>query len=238
MLNPELDIEALSNEFRKDHRVRIVNVLTDEVAGRIHAALATKVVYELAYVASNQNLSMSMEQLAALTPQQRRDLFSALYAEASHGVGFLYSRFHLNEAREHPDEDVRFLHEFHTWLNSPELFDVIQRISGVDDIAVTDAQATSYRPGHFLTRHRDDLSGQERRLAYVFGFSEAWHPDWGGLLQFFEDDGTPRDAWMPQFNSLSLFDVRHVHSVTHIAPYAASPRLSITGWFRGKSPGA
>jgi Rps23 Pro-64 3,4-dihydroxylase Tpa1-like proline 4-hydroxylase len=54
------------------------------------------------------------------------------------------------------------------------------------------------------------------------------------LLQFFEDDGTPRDAWAPQFNSMSLFDVRHVHSVTFIAPFALEPRLSLTGWFRAK----
>jgi len=31
---------------------------------------------------------------------------------------------------------------------------------------------------------------------------------------------------------LSLFDVRHVHSVTYVAPFAGAPRLSITGWFR------
>ena len=52
------------------------------------------------------------------------------------------------------------------------------------------------------------------------------------LLQFFEDNGTPRDAWVPGWNVLSLFDVRHVHSVTYVAPFAGAPRLSITGWFR------
>ncbi len=235
MLNPELDIERLAAEFRIDQRLRIENVLKDEVAERIYELLLSKVEYELAYVANNQNLSMSMEQLGSITAGQRRDLFSALYSEASRGVGFLYNRFDLNRARNYAVEEVRFLHEFYAWLNSPEPIEVIKTITGVEDITIADAQATSYRPGHFLTRHKDDLSSQDRRLAYVFGFSKSWHPDWGGLLQFFENDGTPRDAWMPQFNALSLFDVGHVHSVTHIAPYAAAPRLSITGWFRGDS---
>lgn len=235
MLNPELDIERLAAEFHNDRRIRIENVLNVEIAERIHELLLSKVTYEFAFVANNQNLSMSMEQLGSMTPEQRRELFAALYDGASRGVGFLYNRFRLDRVRSYPVEELRFLDEFHAWLNSPELFDVIKTITGVEGIKSADAQATSYRPGHFLTRHNDDLSGQDRRLAYVFGFSKSWHPDWGGLLQFFEKDGTPRDAWMPQFNALSLFDVSHVHSVTHIAPYAAAPRLSITGWFHGDS---
>ena len=232
MLNSNLDIDQLAAEYRADQRVRITNVLEDSVAHKIREVLLNKVPYELAYVVNNQNLSMSMEQLGATISQQRRELFTALYAEASRGVGFLYNRFHLSQAKDHSLKDLHFLHELYAFLNSPQMLSVIGKITGAQDLVSADAQATCYRAGHYLTRHRDDLSGQERRLAYVFGFSESWHPDWGGLLQFFEEDGTPRDAWMPQFNTLSLFDVRHIHSVTHIAPYAAAPRLSITGWFR------
>ncbi len=160
-------------------------------------------------------------------------MFGSIYAEAARGVGFLYGRFHLNEAKDiENNEDYDFLYELFKFLNSDDMFSAINKITKIEGIKSADAQATSYRAGHFLTRHRDDLSGQERKLAYVMGFTEVWHPDWGGLLQFFEEDGTPRDAWAPMFNTLSLFDVSHIHSVTHIAPYAATPRLSITGWFR------
>ena len=93
------------------------------------------------------------------------------------------------------------------------------------------AQATRYRPGHYLTRHRDDPEGETRRLAYVLSLSADWHPDHGGLLMFFADDGTPRDVWVPQAGTLSLFSVRHVHSVSVVAPFAPRPRLSVTGWF-------
>ena len=62
-------------------------------------------------------------------------------------------------------------------------------------------------------------------------FTKDWHPDWGGLLHFFEDNGSPRDFWVPMFNSLTLFDVRHVHSVSYVTPFAKGQRLSLTGWF-------
>jgi Rps23 Pro-64 3,4-dihydroxylase Tpa1-like proline 4-hydroxylase len=70
------------------------------------------------------------------------------------------------------------------------------------------------------------------RIENVLGLSKAWHPDWGGLLQFYEEDGTPGDAWIPHFNCLNLFDIRHIHSVTYVTPFAGEPRLSLTGWFR------
>lgn len=232
MLNSSLDISQLADTYRIDQRVRVTDVLDPEVAQRLHTILAERVEYRLAYVAGEQNLSITMEQLGALSPEQRRDLFGGLYAEASRGVGFLYGRFHLSEIKNGAHEELEFLDEFYRFLNSDEMFAFIQGVTAIGDIRSADAQATAYRAGHFLTRHRDDLSGQQRRAAYVFGFSQAWHPDWGGLLQFFEEDGTPRDAWMPQFNTLSLFGVGHIHSVTHIAPYAAAPRLSVTGWFR------
>ncbi len=207
MLNPELDFDQLAAEYSADKRGRVANVLKNDVAERLQALL-NKLPYDLAYVIGDQNLSISLERLSELSPDERRQLFSAIYSEASRGVGFLYGRFHLNAANDTANnKDYEFLHEVNSFLNSAEMFSAIQKITGIDDIQSADAQATSYRAGHFLTRHRDDLSGQERRLAYVFGFSQTWHPDWGGLLQFFEDDGTPRDAWAPQFNTLSLFDV-------------------------------
>ncbi len=46
--------------------------------------------------------------------------------------------------------------------------------------AGADAQVTRYTPGQFLARHSGDITREGRRIAYVMGFSEEWHPDWGG----------------------------------------------------------
>ncbi len=172
------------------------------------------------------------EEMQNLSPEEQQQLVKSLYTAASQGVGFMYARFPISSAENHSNEEVRFLHEFYKYINSKEMLDFVQEVSGRNDLLSADSQATSYTPGQYLTRHRDILPGEERRLAYVFGFSESWHPDWGGLLQFYEQNGNPRDAWSPAFNSLALFDVKHIHSVTYVAPFAAAQRLSLTGWFR------
>jgi len=118
------------------------------------------------------------------------------------------------------------------FMNSQEVLQLISEITGRTDLLSAESQFTRFTPGQFLTRHRDVAPEQERRLAYVLSLTKNWHPDWGGLLQFYQDDGTPRESWSPVFNSLTLFDIRHVHAVTYVAPYAGQPRLSLTGWFR------
>ena len=57
--------------------------------------------------------------------------------------------------------------------------------------------------------------------------------DWGGLLHFLDPTGQRAvDTFTPVWNSLSLFRVPQMHEVSLVAPWAGSPRYSITGWFR------
>ena len=97
--------------------------------------------------------------------------------------------------------------------------------------------ATRFQPGHFLTRHNDNVEGKRRRIAYVLNLSRDWNPDWGGALQFFDKHDNVQCAYTPSFNTLNLLRVPSVHSVGIVAPFAASNRLSITGWLRsGRDP--
>ena len=117
-------------------------------------------------------------------------------------------------------------------LNTSQFLDIINEITLLKNLKNTDGQLTQYKGGDFLTRHKDNISGETREIAYVISLSKNWHPDWGGLLQFFHDDGTPGLTLAPLFNNIVLFDVNKVHSVTNVASFAPIKRYSITGWFR------
>ena len=49
MLNPSLDIDALSAQYRTEHRIRIGNILEDAVAERVLAICSTAAPFEFAY---------------------------------------------------------------------------------------------------------------------------------------------------------------------------------------------
>ena len=178
MLNPNLNREAIAEEFAHDGRVRIENLLDEDIAERIRDHCLNNVPYEYLTNLNDKSVVITPDEMKNMDRQQLGEMQQHIMA-AANGVGFFYCGYKMNRARA-------------------------------------------------------DTGDERRRLAYVISFTRNWHPDWGGLLQFFEDDGTPRDAWAPMFNSMALFDVRHVHSVTFVAPFHGQPRLSLTGWFRAK----
>ncbi len=235
LLNPALDAAALASEYARDDRVRIADVLDADVAARIRAACLEDMPWEYLTHVDGRNLAIPAAEFEGMPPEQAQQFHYQIGRAAADGVGFLYCGYKID--RKQPDSgnaNLEFLHGVFDYLNSEEMLALIRQITGHSDIRSADAQYTRYTPGQFLTRHRDDHASEGRRVAYVLGFSQHWHPDWGGLLQFFSDDGTARDAWTPAFNTMALFDIRHVHSVTYVTPFAKQPRLSLTGWFRTK----
>jgi len=232
MLNPNLDTESLGKKYSIDDRLRIQDLLLPDFAERLRAACRDDVPYDYLYHLDGNNIVMPASELADLAPKKQQELQEKIISAAADGVGFFYGGYQMRRAQAKTDNPkLAFPHQMFDFVNSKEMLSLIAAITGQSDLKFADAQYTRYTPGQFLTRHKDDITREGRRIAYVMGFSKRWHPDWGGLLQFFEDDGTPRDSWVPAFNTLSLFDVRHIHSVTYVTPFAREPRLSLTGWF-------
>ena len=235
MLNPDLDRKALAKQFAIDGRLRIENVLDADVAERIRDYCANHLHYDYLTNVEGKSVALTAEEMKNLDQQQLTDLQKHIMSAAAEGVGFFYCGYKMGRDPDDPgNERIRFLHSVFEFLNSEEILTFIADVSGCKDLQSADAQYTRYGAGQFLTRHTDDLTSEMRRLAFVISFTKDWHPDWGGLLQFYEDDGTPGDAWAPVFNSMTLFEVRHIHAITFVAPFLKQPQLSLTGWFRAQ----
>ena len=235
MINPNLDIQALVKSLEVDKRLQINNFIQLDTAERLHNIGKKSVPFDIQYVLDGKYQSKTPAEMANLNPQEAQQINNKVSAAASQGVGFLYEGYLKSRVKSNPEgeisEELKFLHEIFDYLGSNDVLEQIKHITGDKDINGAEAQYSRFTSGHFLTRHLDVVPGRGRRYAFVLGLTKNWHPDWGGLLQFYEKDGTPRDAWMPQFNVLSIFDVSHIHAVTYVTPYATEPRLSISGWF-------
>ena len=219
------DTGALAAAYGADRRLRIQDALGRDDAVALHDALTAHRDWTLFAATGAGTAALTHARLAGLGEAGRADLLRTLHAEAARGRGFAYEGVRLGEGQG-PAAAERLAES----LSSEAVLARVRAVTG-EPVRAASAQATRYRPGHYLTRHRDDPQRETRRLAYVLSLCPDWHPDWGGLLLFFEPGGTPRDAWCPGFATLSLFDVGHVHSVTAVAPFAPAPRLSVTGWF-------
>lgn len=230
MRSPYFDdtqINSVAKVFAESNKCRLANFLELEDAKNLSQALQSIREFDLVFHAGGENKAVAETELRKHSDETRQQLQAEIFGNAAKGIGFLYGRRVIQKE----DENLR-LRKVIEWLNSPSTLSWVKTVTGMQDITHADANVTRFARSEFLTRHNDVIPNETRRVAFVINLSPNWHADWGGLLQFFEADGASTHSWTPSFNSLSLFDVKNIHSVTCVSPFAPALRLSISGWFR------
>jgi len=229
--NPALDVEAAARVFARNGRVRLADVLEAESAARLRGSLSAEVPWRLAYNEGEKSIFVGRADLDNLGERAQRELLQKVLSRAQHQFQYLFRSYPMVSTYVQGEDPGLFLHYVFEWLNDSRTLAVMRRITGIDALLKANAQATLYRPGHFLNQHDDSgYPEQHRRVAYVLNMTRGWRAEWGGQLQFLSADGEVEEVWMPRFNSLALFRVPTPHIVSYVAPFATQPRYAITGW--------
>lgn len=231
MINESLDPAAIRAALQRDGRVQVADYLQPDAAERLHACLAHDVPWTLALRDGDGPRTLPYTGNDTLTGDTLAALLRATADSARGGAyRFAYDSYMMVRAYQEGRDSGVLLHRVLELFNSPQYIAFLHAITGDAAIRRVNAQASRYRPGHFLRWHTDIDSSEGRRYAYVLNLSRYWQADWGGLLQFIDDDGRVTGTFLPRFNSLSLFAVPAGHAVSLVAPWADADRLSITGW--------
>ena len=90
---------------------------------------------------------------------RQAELQRTLMQAASRAEGFAYHGYRMTEAWTAGPPDTP-LGRFHSKLGSKETLEAIRTVTGSSAFDNVFAQATDYRPGHYLTRHLDDPKGE------------------------------------------------------------------------------
>jgi Rps23 Pro-64 3,4-dihydroxylase Tpa1-like proline 4-hydroxylase len=233
-LNPELDVAKLAERFRTCGRIHIPDFLAKEGAEAFLRSLKEREDWSLIVNQEDKSFDLDRRAQAALTAGQREALDKAVFAGARYGFQYRYESIRVPDGETERAAMDDPLARFASFLSSPEVVDLLRRITDKPGIAFADAQATAYGPGHFLTAHDDEVAGKKRLAAYVMNLTPSWRVDWGGLLLFHGSDGHVEHGFTPSFNALNIFAVPQPHSVSMVAPFAPYRRYSVTGWLRAK----
>lgn len=235
-LDPGIDREALRRAYAERRRVTIDPFLAGEAAEALRAHLLERSGWRLAVQAGGSRfVEIEAKALEAMSPAQREALERAAAPSEPSGFRYLFDQIVAVGNRPEIREPDSPLGRFAAFLSSDPVLDLVREISGAADIAFAEARATRYRPGHFLTIHDDRHEETNRRVAYTFGLSPVWRPEWGGLLMFHDGRGNVEQGLVPRMNALHLFGVPQDHSVSLVAPFAPEPRFSVTGWLRANA---
>lgn len=241
VINPALDRAALATQFGANRRVQVRDVLTRETAEEIRSILARATPWGLAAQAGIADPPGPQQVTAKDIGSEDGKRRAAQLNEASHHAAakgdyaFRYAQYSLVQAylekwAQGGPHDLLL-----EYLNTRAFLDLVQDVTGIEGLVKADGQATLYGPQHFLGHHIDSHVAEGWKVAYVLNFTiDDWHPDWGGYLNFFDDDGDIVEGFRPRFNALNLFAVPQPHHVSYVAPFAPVGRFAITGWCRDR----
>ena len=229
MVPSAFDSEVLRAQMAHTGNVSIADFLPERDACDLLADLETRGDWLEVFHAGGSTYEMAACDYSAMEPEQRERLDGMVWTEAAKGFQFRIRTVRVpDEIGERLPSDA--LHRFAQTMCASETLGRFAQLLDSPELNFADAQATAYSAGHFLNGHDDAVEGKGRVAAYVYSLTRDWSPDWGGHLIF--PDGEGLSGLMPQFNTLRVFTVPRLHSVTFVPPFVTATRYSITGWLR------
>ena len=231
-LNPALDAAALAAAFAAKGRVQIRGFLIDEDAASLHSEMRRREDWLQIVNSGDKVFDLDRPTRAKMSREQAEALDQAVYSGAREGFQHRYESIRIPDEEVERERSDDLFARFALWLSTGQARDFLRRVIGRLELDFADAQATAYAPGDFLTGHDDEVEGKNRLAAYVFGLTPQWRAEWGGLLLFHGPDGDIEQGLLPRFNTLNIFAVPQLHSVSLVSHAAPFRRYSITGWLR------
>jgi SM-20-related protein len=219
----DAQIAGAANSYAHSGIVRIVDLYAQDAADAIHQHLDTEVEWSRVVSQGEMAWDLAPEAIATLDEEKEKAFLAKVHETARDGFQFLFDSRIVSDDSKMRATKGQLLDRVLECLNYPETLDVFRAITGATDLRLINGQAT---------RYDDGIDGEDRIAAYVINLTRNWRTDWGGLLQFHNAAGDVSVALKPGFNTIHLFRVPQMHSVSYVAPFAGVPRYAITGWLR------
>ena len=233
-LNATLNRARIADVFARYGRAHIPSILTPASAARVHRSLEEETHYLLTVNSGDGERDVWEGDPARMDKSKLARLTAAVHGAARDGFQFMHETHRLSNNGEPYMVPSHYHAALVRFLNGDVFLSFVRDVTGMPDIALADAQATRYAPGHFLSAHDDKFPERKRLVAYVMNMTPRWRADWGGILMFPYSDGHIAEGYTPCFNALNIFKVPQPHLVSIVTPFAGAARYSITGWLRAR----
>ena len=230
-LNPTIDRAQIQSRFAATGRAQIKDILTEQSAEQFFKCLTEELPWRLAFNDGSQHQELTREQTDNLGPQEQAQLQHGIFERATRQFQYAYADYPVAKTLNSPTEPKFFVHDVLRFLNGETFRSFLLDATGLEGKMYADGHATCFQPGHFRTIHDDTDTDNIRVLAYAFNMTRNWRPDWGGALQFFNQDLEIEESFAPIFNALTIYKVPQAHAVSFVPPYAQGGWFGMTGWF-------
>ena len=239
LINPQLDISKLKEEYEKDKFIVIRDFLQEEYATAL-ASYYDKIPADwwswmflpdpdlgIENWATNIYREDGSESLKKII-EHKRNFLEKVYKE-NRGFSYIYKRvFYGSHYESCLCEECVFRKSF---LEAAPMTNFLNELCGYQDLKPGELFTSKYGKGDYNGPHNDNAKG---RVTIVLNLSKGWLPQDGGVFFGMENDYcTVKHIEVPTFNSLVIFDVSD-GGMPHLVNHVTNPdkeRLAITGWY-------
>ncbi len=230
-LNDRLDWQALAREFQVSNRIQIRDVLKEECAERIWKCLSEETPWQLAHHDGREPAVLIADEIRGKTPQEIEKTQRDILTRATSKLSYVYEIYPMADAYLAQDDPGLFLHRVFEFINSEHYLNFIKTITGVPEIKRGNAHAACYHHNQFLSCHDDYMPDEGRGAASVLNFTKDWKANWGGYVQFYDDDFNIELGLLPRFNTLNMFLPPQEHLISFVPPFTGALRYTVTTFF-------
>lgn len=235
LINPNLDIKTLRDEFEKNRVVVVKNFLNPVIAERLHKWFTEEMPNNWWRISSYPKLDGGDGfDLIPFDSSFTEDIRTVYSHAIKHFKDNMFSYNFHRTVNDHVETCDCYECGFREALVSDEILDTLNQISGQNVIDTDEVFGAVYLPGDFLSPHQDSPNGT---LGFTIQLTKNWKSHFGGNLHFMDGpDGEVERIVVPTFNTLTLFDlpkgVGKWHYVSTVSPGVEELRLTYAGWFK------
>jgi len=235
IVNPNLNIESLREEFSKNKVAVIKNFLNPVIAERLHKWFTEEMPKNWWRISSYPKLDG--DDGFDLIPFDN-EYIKKIKDMYTHSINtFKDNEFAYNFHRtvnDHDNDCNCYECGLRDTLVSEEILGFLNNITNQGLTNTDEVFGAVYLPGDFLSPHQDSPNGT---LGFTLQLSKNWKPQFGGNLHFMDGpDGDIERVVVPTFNTLTIFDlpkgVGKWHYVSAVSPGVEELRLTYAGWFK------
>ena len=235
LINSNLDVESIREEFTNNRVVVIDNFLLPEVAEKIHEYFTEDMPFDWWRVSTCPKANGESGFDLVINHEDYKDELKSNYIrslEAFKDGEFSYN-FHRTVG-DHSDSCTCLECNFKSWLYSKEPVSFLNNVLDMTVTTTDEVFAAVYLPGDFLSPHVDSPNGS---VGFVYQLTKNWKSQFGGNLHFLDHETMDVErVETPRFNTLTLFDlpkgVGKWHYVSHVSPGVEELRLTYAGWYK------
>jgi hypothetical protein len=205
----------------------IPSLLAWECADALYSHLKECKLWGLKLSNGDRVLGIGPRRYETLSAKDAKALADTAYAAARQGYSFIREEAWLPPLDLEGLEAAPIMISLVKFLRSAPFGRLVSEVTGQPPLELVRFRVERYRAGHFCGF--SEVPRSVDQIGFSISFARSWIVDWGGLLQFRDSFGSVDRAYLPTWNTCTLYSLSRSHGVSFVAPFAHDSAYFVTG---------